>query len=123
MGWGLGFSDKWNRWIGYSVPALCDFPHCTDQIDRGLDYICSGSEPYGGDGCGLFFCPKHHQYCTAERSGLCYRCSRNKPPFKPKPELMSWVEHLMTDSTWKQWRDEKGDGYQMIAKAWSEAKP
>src|SRR6266849_9805824 len=96
MGWEIGFDTNWHRDIGYGVPALCDFPHCTAQIDRGLSYVC-GSEPYGGDtGCGLYFCERHRQYMRKGKS-VCYRCSRGKEPFSPKPELQSWLNHKATD--------------------------
>ena len=26
MGWSIGFDSKWNRDIGYGVPATCDYP-------------------------------------------------------------------------------------------------
>ncbi len=53
MGWSIG-SDG-DRDIGYGVPAECDHPDCTAEIDRGLSYVCGG-DPYGGEyGCGLFF--------------------------------------------------------------------
>lgn len=119
MGWGLGFSNTWDRWIGYEVPAICDFPKCNESIDRGLEQVCGDTEPHGGEmGCGLHFCSKHHSYYRDESNNLCYRCSRLKNPFKPKPESDEWVRHLMNDETWQEWRDEKGDGYEKIATQW-----
>lgn len=115
MGWGLGFDERWDRWIGYSVPALCDFPDCFAEIDRGLAYVCCDEEPRGGErGCGLYFCGNHNSH----GHNRCYRCSRNKPPFEPKPELFIWVQHLMTDESWAEWRKAKGNGYEKIAAAW-----
>ena len=59
MSWAIGFDSRWNRDIGYGVPATCDFPGCGVDIDRGLAFVCGG-EPYGGeDGCGLYFCASH----------------------------------------------------------------
>lgn len=59
MSWAIGFDEKWQRDIGYGVPAYCDHPGCKAEIDRGLPYVCGG-EPYGGsNGCGLYFCEKH----------------------------------------------------------------
>jgi hypothetical protein len=55
MSWALGFDGNWNRDIGYGVPSYCDHPKCSAKIDRGLAYVCCGQEPYGGDGCGLYF--------------------------------------------------------------------
>lgn len=42
MGWSIGFDSNWNRDIGYGVPAFCDHPGCTAEIDRGLAYVCGG---------------------------------------------------------------------------------
>jgi hypothetical protein len=33
MGWSVG-EGKDGRDIGYGVPALCDHPDCSEQIDR-----------------------------------------------------------------------------------------
>jgi hypothetical protein len=102
MGWGLGFDANWDRWIGYEVPAYCDHPDCNEEIDRGLAYVCCGQEPHGGEnGCGLYFCGKH-----SDGEGKCERCQQGKEPFTPKPEHPEWIKHLLTDSSWKQWRDE-----------------
>ena len=56
------YEDHWakeygvDRWAGYGVPAVCDFPDCTVKIDGGTDYRCEarcGEE--AGDECGLRF--------------------------------------------------------------------
>jgi hypothetical protein len=104
MGWSIGFDSNWNRWIGYGVPAWCDHPKCSEEIDRGLAYVCCDQEPYGGErGCGLFFCGGH-------RMGLdnrCPRCTAYKRPYRRiKPEHPRWIEHLLTDESWADWRKE-----------------
>lgn len=111
MGWAVGFDTKWNRDIGYGIPALCDHPGCNEKIDRGLSYVC-GSEPYGGEhGCGLYFCSKHLWYreprsadCVVQN---CKRCMTYKPPYKPKPDIQEWIDFKMTDPSWQDWRDEQ----------------
>jgi len=103
MGWSIGFDSNWNRDIGYGVPAVCDHPDCNERIDRGLSHICCGQEPYGGDGCGLYFCGKHQSYL-----GKCERCQKRRVPFKPKPDLLIWTYFKMTDPSWKAWRIENG---------------
>jgi hypothetical protein len=101
MGWSIGYDDNWNRWVGYGVPAYCDHPQCSEEIDRGLSYVC-GNDVYGGEhGCGLFFCPKHqvgdHQRCP--------RCAAYKRPYRrPKGEHPRWVRHVRTDTSWSEWR-------------------
>lgn len=58
MGWAFGENAE-GREIGYGVVATCDFPGCTEEIDRGLAYLC-GDPPYADEwGCGKYFCPKH----------------------------------------------------------------
>jgi len=100
MSWAIGFDVKWDRDIGYGVPAMCDSPHCNVEIDRGLSYVCGG-KPYGGEwGCGLYFCEKHHPYLHSR----CTRCHNHKPPYKPKPDLMSWINFKETDESWAEWR-------------------
>lgn len=101
MGWSLGYDTRWNRDIGYGVPAQCDHPECTTEIDRGLSYVCCCQDPYGGDGCGLYFCGEH-----ADVHGKCERCQRSEPPFAPKPDIAEWIEHKLTDASWSHWRDD-----------------
>lgn len=98
MSWQIGYDDKWKRDIGYGVPALCDHPGCNEQIDRGLAYVCSHGDPYGGDGCGLYFCLTHKWF------GKCERCEAEKPPFEPKPDIAEWTNFKMTDESWAEWR-------------------
>jgi hypothetical protein len=101
MGWAIGFDSRWNRDIGYGVPATCDFPGCGTAIDRGLSYVCGG-QPYGGEhGCGLFFCPDH--LLVPDR---CQRCSQGEPPFEPTPDTDEWISWKLTDESWSAWRDE-----------------
>lgn len=105
MGWSVGFDTRWNRDIGYGVPAYCDHPSCSEEIDRGLGYVCGG-EPYGGDrGCGLYFCDRHFVYSPRYHHQLCERCyPRIKKPFSPKPDHPAWVQFKMTDPSWEGWR-------------------
>ncbi len=102
MGWCIGYDSKWKRWIGYGVSAYCDYPGCNKQINRGLAYVCCEQEPYGGEsGCGLYFCNDH-----SNGEGKCERCVAGKEPFKPKPDHPIWINHILTDDTWRQWRSE-----------------
>ena len=104
MGWSIGFDSRWQRDIGYGVPAFCDHPKCRAEIDRGLAFVCGG-EPYGGDlGCGLYFCAEH-RYLDSR----CLRCRQHKPPYKRiKPDHPNWTAHKMTDPSWSTWRKENG---------------
>ena len=101
MGWSIGYDTNWKRDIGYGVPAYCDHPDCNEEIDRGLAHVCKGQQPYGGEGCGLYFCSKHQSY-----DGECERCANNKEPFKAKPDHPEWLKWKLTDESWQKWRDE-----------------
>lgn len=101
MGWATGYDTSWQRDIGYGVPSVCDHPGCTEEINRGLGYVCGG-EPYGGDdGCGLFFCGKHRD---ASPKGLCERCAAELEPFTPTPDTEDWIRWKLFEDSWRQWR-------------------
>lgn len=80
MGWAVRYDPNWRRDVGYGVPATCDYPDCSKDIDRGLGYVC-GSAVYGGEhGCGLHFCDDHLFYDYASDGGslqLCEKCVHN----------------------------------------------
>jgi hypothetical protein len=109
MGWQVGFDSRWNRDIGYGVPAECDHPGCEAPIDRGLAYVCGG-QPYGGEhGCGLYFCSGHLLVgLDREMRGVqqCERCADGEPPFDPTPDTAEWMEWKLTEESWGPWRDE-----------------
>lgn len=107
MSWSIGWDERWKRDIGYGVPALCDFPNCSAEIDRGLSYVCCGEAPYGGEGCGLYFCDKHHVQEFRGHWGACSRCANRRPPFTPKPDLASWTNFKEIDPSWKEWREDR----------------
>lgn len=105
MGWEIGFDPHWQRDIGYGVPSICDKPGCSQEIDRGLSFVCGG-DVYGGEqGCGLFFC-HNHLFHSGKRGFLCPRCLRYETAYKrPKPDTLEWREHKLTHESWKEWRE------------------
>ena len=115
MSWAVGFDPNWKRDVGYGVPAECDHPECTEQIDRGLGFVCGG-QPFGGEyGCGLYFCGEHLGYGAEDEDGnevegrFCERClvTGSGIPFEPKPDTQEWTDWKMTDPSWAQWRAEQ----------------
>jgi hypothetical protein len=109
VSWAIGYDENWKRDIGYGVPAVCDHPECSAEIDRGLAYAC-GSEPLGGEhGCGLYFCSKHRlpkefdDDCCVD---VCERCEVDADPFDAKPDVQQWRRHKLNTESWQQWRDE-----------------
>lgn len=101
MGWSIGWDSNHSRDIGYGVVAYCDHPECNEEIDRGLSYVCAGEEPYGGDGCGLYFCSRH-----SNAIGECERCEKGEKSFIPKPEHPHWAWWKLTAGSWATWRME-----------------
>lgn len=81
MGWAYGENNN-GREIGYGVEAICDWPGCEEEIDRGVGNCCGGldgtsnagmdGEPY----CGGFFCEHHMNF------DVCLRCVRKCPDCK-----------------------------------------
>lgn len=112
-------ADGVERWAGYGVPAECDWPDCTEMIDRGMGFKC---EDHGGyvlmldgepisysrfedepdaeeewtqtPGCGLYFCEQHREDTTAHIA------------FRAKPDHPTWVNHMLTDESWADWRND-----------------
>jgi len=108
MSWAIGYDDRWQRDIGYGVPAYCDHPRCKKEIDRGLSYVCGGVK--GGEyGCGLYFCGEHqhtHKFRGSDRyEQYCKACIASyKTYYKAKPDHPDWIKHKLTHSSWKTWR-------------------
>ena len=101
------YEDTDGRWAGYGVPAVCDWPDCSAAIHRGLGYKCEENVTYTYDeneeeteriepGCGLFFC-EEHRYRTDEHM---------RDDVVPKPDTAEWIEFMLTDDSWEQWRTE-----------------
>jgi hypothetical protein len=104
MGWSVGYDSNWHRDIDYGVPSICDHPDCSEEIDRGLSYVCGGG---GGEhGCGLYFCGKHLSY-SIKNAQVCDQCGNARPPFPKKPDIKEWVHHKETDPSWKAWSKEQ----------------
>ena len=111
MSFSIGFDDKWNRDIGYGVPATCDHPECDEFITRGLGYAC-GEDPSGAEknkGCGLYFCDDHLLY-DHRFLQLCEHCIAGEgETFVPSPDVQEWVDHKLTHQSWADWRESNPD--------------
>lgn len=102
MSWAVGFDERWNRDIGYGVPAYCDHPKCDAVIYRGLPYVCCDQQPYGGDrGCGLYFCPER-----VDVRHRCSPCAHGREPYKAKPDHPDWLRWKLEDDSWAEWRQQ-----------------
>lgn len=113
------------RWGGYGVPTVCEYPDCNEEIDRGMSFACGG-EPFSEYGCDRYFCGKHRIYtyfdpeeedgrchheedCECETREVCERCAKGEESFPYKPETKEWIEHLLTDESWQEWRNNNPD--------------
>lgn len=106
MSWAVGLDPDRKRHIGYGVPAKCDHPDCGEDIDRGIAHACGGGVMEDLPNCGLFFCGTHLNYAEDgdEQGWACERCAADEPPFDPSPDTAEWVEHVLTDESWAQFR-------------------
>ena len=98
------------RWAGYGVPAVCDVPDCSTRINRGMGYRCeevwrSALDKETGEqiewtepGCELHFCSEHLEHGPGHGDEI-----------TPKPDIPEWMEHMLTDESWQEWRDENPD--------------
>lgn len=118
MSWAVGFDSTWERDIGYGVPAYCGHEGCGKEINRGLGYVCCGSEPYGGEhGCGRFFCSEHEMPAwndDGEGEEWCVCGHSNKDYIST--DLPDWVSLKLTDESWQPWRDENPEWVARCAK-------
>lgn len=99
-----------NRFGGYGVPAICEYPDCNEEIDRGISYACGG-EPFSEYGCDRYFCSKHrdyHYFNTGFKERICVlvckRCAKKKNSFPYKQEHKDWMKHILKDKSWAEWR-------------------
>lgn len=120
MGWSIGYSKKHDRFIGYGVPSYCEHPECKTLIDRGLDYICGSSIGGGELGCGMFFCHEHLEKAEIQAKPgwvqVCDRCINCEGDYELKPEHPQWINHVLNDDSWKQWRDENSSKVKAFSK-------
>jgi hypothetical protein len=115
MGYAVYWNESQKRFCGYGVPAYCDHPTCKEEIDRGMGYVCG--EPLQDQfGCAMYFCTEHTGLPRTPRGEhrsypKCKRCSEYKTPYKTtwswgggKPEHPEWIDHLLFDESWAEWR-------------------
>lgn len=92
---GYACYERDGRDCGYGVPAICDHPRCSAEIDRGVAYKCNY--------CERFLCSEHLFY-GARGGRHCTPCAHYKAPYAPKPDVAEWVEWKLTDESWEEWR-------------------
>jgi hypothetical protein len=95
MGWAVGRDTEHDRHRGYGVPAYCDAKGCETEIDRGLGYVCECIDVHidvDQLDINIFVCGEH----------TCADVDEDNLP----PEHPAWVQHVLTDDSWDQWRTE-----------------
>lgn len=114
MGYAVYWEHDNQRWAGYGVPAECDYPQCTTEIDRGFAYKCeahivwdNADEPIELPGCELFFCRTHQDVRFHEEVK------------NPKPESETWERHMLTDESWGLWREDNPDKVKEMEERWT----
>src|SRR3990167_2703344 len=52
------------------------------------------------------------------RHCLCQKCFRyDKKHYKPKPEVKEWIDWMLTDQSWEQWRKENPEKVERMRKS------
>lgn len=123
----VGYSNRWQRDIGYGVLAYCDHPQCNLTIARSSEYACGETLDGGPHGCGLYFCLTHlnHSHSpdgTRDRRDSddnclprrCGRCIDGQAPFSPKDCHPLWANWKLIDDSWLAWRREHPDEVQRL---------
>lgn len=135
----IDHNNNVSRWAGYGVPAYCDHPGCTALINRGMGYACC-NDPSHTQSCGGFYCSDHQdQYVMVDEledmtdqqletlgidrsatdsdgDGI-VKCTHG--PLDGSKEHPDWLNHILTDQSWEEWRKENPDQvgtYQAILK-------
>lgn len=103
MGWSIGTNCQ-DRDVGYGVPAICDYPGCNNEINRGLSYVCGDMHDGGDYGCGLYFCENHLTISDKWGVSICDRCENNELPYEPKKDSLEWIQWKLIDDSWYEWR-------------------
>ncbi len=102
----MGYQVYWEngRWQGYGVPAYCDHVGCFEEIDRGIAYQHPDTEFVNPS---IFTCEKH-RYCSLEEFDINL--------LKEHPD---WLNHILTDESWAEWRNlhpEAVEEYKLLLK-------
>lgn len=125
------------RLSGYGVPAYCDYPGCSEKIDRGMGYACCGAIHHS-DSCGGFYCANHSTPIMSENeledldeeeketvlasyglteaplfdeNGIAYLCSHPPIEFKEHPD---WIKHISKDKSWSKFRKEEHENFNAL---------
>lgn len=100
MSWAVGYDFDHRRFRGYGVPAYCDAKGCDVEIDRGLGFVCEGMWCHGeGEGGCVDLDP------VEVTTFVCGEHSCADVDWDDLPtEHPDWIAHLLTDSTWAEWR-------------------
>ena len=81
MSWAHCGTDSQGREIGYAIRATCDHLNCSQEIDRGLSYVCGGMHGEDEVSCERYFCERHqrnHRFVCGygHETLVCGECAR-----------------------------------------------
>lgn len=74
MSYGNCGTDSNGRPVGHSHSATCDYPGCSEKIDRGLSYACGGEHGETERGCEKHFCTKHLNSTVEDGGDFWHTC-------------------------------------------------
>ena len=78
MGWANCGLDSKGRPIGYVFKATCDHEGCSEEIDRGLSYVCGDMHGEDEVSCERYFCETHRNNLVQANDGrllgICAEC-------------------------------------------------
>lgn len=76
---------------GYEIPAYCDYPGCREKIDRGMGYAHDEDKEMPPS----VFCCEKHKYKDINSFQV------------EEKETVEWLNHILTDESWEQWRKDE----------------
>ncbi|OTG87924.1 hypothetical protein [Acinetobacter sp. ANC 3813] len=138
-------SEKNGREQGHGVPAVCDHPDCTNEIDRGMGHLCF-ENPNIEASCGGFYCSDHSDLSVTitedefdgldddealelaqsygldevpvfDEDGYFYICNHKPIEYK---ESRKWLQFIHDDESWQTWLEKEPVRAARI-KAWLES--
>ena len=96
MGWANCGTDSQGRLIGYTHEAICDYPGCKKEIDRGLSYACGDMHGEDEISCERYFCEEHKRdlvrqpWTGGRRVSVCNECFRACLEYGYDEETEAW---------------------------------
>lgn len=92
MGWEFCGKRRNGDDIGYGVPAKCEHPGCSKEIDRGIAHACGGTHGDTEISCDKYFCAEHLVFCPVSAMFVCEECAEINARLEKESTTISEVE-------------------------------